>query len=238
LRDDWHVLALDLRGHGDSEWTNDGNYMIADMVYDVAQLIHQLDVAPVTIIAHSMGGQVCTRFAGTFPEMVRKLVAIEGLGIVTPATAARDASYSQRPRQWVEDKRKAAGRQPRRYPTIEQALTRMKQENGYLSEEQARHLTLHGVNRNEDGSFTWKFDPHVAVWSPAETSGPEIDQMWQAITAPTLMLYGSDSFAVSPMKDGRIAHFPTAQLIEFENAGHWLHHDQFDRFIATVREFL
>ncbi|MET0251529.1 MAG: alpha/beta fold hydrolase, partial [Novosphingobium sp.] len=44
LRDDWHVLALDLRGHGDSEWTNDGNYMIADMVYDVAQLIHQLDV--------------------------------------------------------------------------------------------------------------------------------------------------------------------------------------------------
>jgi pimeloyl-ACP methyl ester carboxylesterase len=40
------------------------------------------------------------------------------------------------------------------------------------------------------------------------------------------------------VKDGRIAHFKTAQVIEFEKAGHWLHHDQFDRFIATLRDFL
>jgi pimeloyl-ACP methyl ester carboxylesterase len=187
LRDNWRVIAMDLRGHGDSEWVSDGNYLVTDMVYDVAQLIHQLALAPVTIIAHSLGGQVCTRFAGVYPNQVRKLVAIEGLGIA-PTSGARDKPLPERLRQWIEDKRKAAGRLPRRYPTIEQALARMKEENGYLTGEQARHLTAYGVNRNEDGTFTWKFDPHVAVWSPAESSGSESEQIYQAITAPTLML--------------------------------------------------
>ena len=65
-----------------------------------------------------------------------------------------------------------------------------------------------------------------------------IEQLWGAITCPTLLLYGADSWASNPEKDGRIAHFKTASVIEFEKAGHWLHHDQFDRFIATLRDFL
>jgi pimeloyl-ACP methyl ester carboxylesterase len=94
------------------------------------------------------------------------------------------------------------------------------------------------VNRNEDGSFSWKFDPHLNVWSPANLAGPEIEQLWQAVSAPTLMLHGTDSFGANPAKDGRLRHFQDARVIEFENAGHWLHHDQFDRFIAAVRAFL
>jgi pimeloyl-ACP methyl ester carboxylesterase len=53
-----------------------------------------------------------------------------------------------------------------------------------------------------------------------------------------LLMYGANSWASNPKKDGRIAHFPTAQVIEYENAGHWLHHDQFDRFMADIRAFL
>ena len=80
LREDWHVVALDHRGHGDSDWVSDGNYSANDMVYDLAQLIHQLGVGPVTVVSHSMGGNVSLRYAGTFPDMVKKIVAIEGLG--------------------------------------------------------------------------------------------------------------------------------------------------------------
>ncbi|MBA4051845.1 MAG: alpha/beta hydrolase, partial [Erythrobacter sp.] len=99
-------------------------------------------------------------------------------------------------------------------------------------------LTVHGVNRNEDGTYSWKFDPHLNVW-PVEDIGDEfIEQLWGAITCPTLLLYGADSWASNPEKDGRIARFKTASVIEFEKAGHWLHHDQFDRFIATLRDFL
>jgi pimeloyl-ACP methyl ester carboxylesterase len=238
LRDEWHVIALDHRGHGDSEWVSDGNYSAADMVYDVAQLVHQLDLAPVTIVAHSMGGNVCLRYAGIFPEMVRKLVAIEGLG-PSPAMIAKMAAkpYATRVREWIEKKRSSSARTPRKYPTIEDALARMIEENTYLTAEQARHLTIHGVNRNEDGTFSWKFDPHLNNW-PIETGYDELKSVWEAIVAPTLLLYGANSWASNPAADGRLEYFATAEVIEFENAGHWLHHDQFERFIATLRDFL
>ena len=238
LRDDWHVIAIDHRGHGDSEWVADGNYSAGDMVYDIAQLVHQLDLAPVTIVAHSMGGQVCLRYAGIYPEMVRKLVAIEGLGPSPAILAGLMAKpYRERVREWIEKKRASAGRTPRKYATIADALTRMRGENTYLTAEQAEHLTIHGANRNEDGTFSWKFDPHLNNW-PVETGHEELQSVWEAIACPTLLLYGADSWASNPEKDGRIRYFSTAEVIEFENAGHWLHHDQFDRFIATLREFL
>jgi pimeloyl-ACP methyl ester carboxylesterase len=53
-----------------------------------------------------------------------------------------------------------------------------------------------------------------------------------------LLMYGANSWASNPEKDGRLSHFPTAKVVEYENAGHWLHHDQFDRFMADVRAFL
>lgn len=238
LRDDWHVIAIDHRGHGDSEWVSDGNYSASDMVYDIAQLVHQLDLAPVTIVAHSMGGQVCLRYAGIYPEMVCKLVAIEGLG-PSPAVISKlfAKPYRERVREWIEKKRASAGRIPRKYATIGDALARMREENTYLTADQAEHLTIHGVNRNEDGTFSWKFDPHLNNW-PVETGYEELNSVWEAITCPTLLLYGANSWASNPETDGRLRSFSTASVIEFENAGHWLHHDQFDRFVATLRAFL
>ena len=239
LRKDWHVVAFDHRGHGDSEWVSDGNYRANDMVYDLAQLVHQLGVGPVTIVSHSMGGNVALRYAGVFPEMVKKIVAIEGLGR-SPENLAelRATPYPERFAEWIGKKRSASGRTPRKYKSIEDAFARMIEENSYLTQDQARHLTIHGVNRNEDGTYSWKFDPHLNVWGVEDIADEFIRQIWGAITAPTLLLYGADSWASNPAKDGRIKHFNTAQVIEFENAGHWLHHDQFDRFISVLRDFL
>ena len=236
---DWHVTAFDHRGHGDSDWVSDGNYMANDMVYDLAQFIHQLDRGPVTIVSHSMGGNVALRYAGTFPDMVRKIVAIEGLG-PSPARQAeqRETPYPERMAEWIGKKRAASGRIPRKYESIEAAFRRMIEENKFLTEDQARHLTLHGVNKNEDGTYSWKFDPHLNVWGVEDVADEFQHQTRAAITAPTLLLYGADSWASNPEGDGRLEHFTNAEVIEFENAGHWLHHDQFDRFMKTIREFL
>ena len=239
LRHDWHIIAPDLRGHGDSAWSPDGNYEMSAFVYDIAQLIHQLNLAPVSIIAHSMGGNIATRYAGLYPENVKRLVNIEGLGLSPAMQAERDAlGIQKRFRQWIEDKRNAAGRTPKRYPNIEAAYERMKTENTYLTDEQARHLTVHGISRNEDGTWSWKFDNYLNIWAMFDMPREDLMALWHAITCPVLMLYGEKSWASNPEKDGRIEHFPTAKVIEYENAGHWLHHDQFDRFMADVKAFL
>jgi pimeloyl-ACP methyl ester carboxylesterase len=239
LRRDWHIIAPDLRGHGDSAWSQDGTYMMAGYVYDLAQLIHQQGLAPVTLIGHSLGGNIVLRYAGLYPENVARLVAIEGLGPSPQMLAERYAmGFAQRMRDWITEQRGLSGRLPRRYATIEDAYRRMQEENKHLSPAQARHLTQHGVNQNEDGTYIWKFDNYVRSWPPYDMPAEEVEALWRRITCPTLLVYGKESWASNPVNDGRISHFKNAEVVSFERAGHWVHHDKLEDFMALTRRFL
>jgi pimeloyl-ACP methyl ester carboxylesterase len=212
---------------------------MAGYVYDLAQLIHQQQVAPVTILAHSLGGHIVLRYTGIYPEKVKKLIAIEGLGPSPKLLAERaQQTIDERMRRWIDYQRGLAGRVPRRYATIEEAFKRMQEANRHLSPEQARHLTQHGVNQNEDGTYSWKFDNYVRAWPPYDMTDAEVTQLWERITCPSLLVYGKESWASNPLEDGRADHFRTARVVAFEKAGHWVHHDQLDAFIDTVRSFL
>src|SRR6516162_4786041 len=180
LRRDWHVLAPDLRGHGDSQWSPDGNYTIAGYLYDLAQ----------------------------------------------------------RMQRWIDEGRALSARLPRRYASLEDAFTRMREANAHLSPEQARHLTQYGVNQNEDGSYSWKFDNYVRAEPPYEMTAADIEELWRQISCPTFLVYGQESWASNPLKDGRTRHFRDAKVIAIENAGHWVHHDRLDAFLNIVRGFL
>jgi pimeloyl-ACP methyl ester carboxylesterase len=239
LREDWHIIAPDLRGHGDSAWSSDGEYSPRANVYDLAQLIHQLNVGPVHIVAHSYGGNISLRYAGIYPDMVKKLVAIEGLGPSPKMMAERTAvPPDQRMREWIDGKRAAAGRVPRKYASLEDAYTRMKEENAYLTSEQARHLTIHGISQNEDGTWSWKFDNYFRVMTPYDMPQEELEKLWANITCPTLLLYGEKSWASNPAEDGRIEHFQNAKVKLYKDAGHWLHHDKLTEFVADLKAFL
>jgi len=239
LRDDWHVIAPDLRGHGDSQWSAEGNYSMNGYIYDLAQLVHQKSLAPVTIVAHSLGGNIALRYSGLYPDSVRKLVAIEGLGLPPKMQAERaQKPLYERMHNWVDEQRELAGRLPRRYPGIDDALARMQAENKHLSPAQARHLTVHGINQNEDGSYSWKFDNYVRSWAPYDLPPGELEILWGRITCPTLLVYGTESWASNPADDGRLAHFSNGSVAAVENAGHWVHHDRLDYFLDITREFI
>ena len=237
---DYHIIAPDLRGHGDSQWEASGNYTQISYVYDIAQLLQQKNMHDVTVIGHSLGGAIALMYTALFPERVKKLVAIEGMG-PSPSLAAKqvEISINNRVRSWVDDMRKLSGRLPRRYDTLDDAFKRMRDENPHLSEEQARHLTLHGANQNEDGTYSWKFDNYVRVFSMSGLPNEEVKKMYGEISCPTLLMRGEESWASDPVADGRTQCFNCPiEYQSFANAGHWVHHDQLDGFVDRVSEFL
>lgn len=237
LRNHYHIIAPDLRGHGDSEWSADGGYSLSAYLYDLAQLIHQRGPAPVRITSHSLGGNVALRYTGTYPENVSHLAVIEGLAM-PPYIQAREKRLDELFRNWIEERRQLSARLPRRYISIEKALERMMDENSRLSAAQARHLTVHGVKQNEDGSFSWKFDNYVRSFAPFDAGDENIAQLWGRIACPTLLIHGNDSWAPDPSVDGTLGHFRNARLEMFKDAGHWVHHDRPEAFLSLLMEFL
>ncbi len=239
LARDHHVIAPDLRGHGDSAWAIGGMYAMADFVLDIAQLLEAVALFPMTIIGHSLGGAVSLMVTALQPERVAKVVAIEGLG-PSPEMIARlnEVPVWQRMQNWIDQMRGLAARQPRRYPSLDEAASRMREENRFLSAEQAAHLTLHGALRNEDGTYSWKFDNYVRALSPYRWDSDEVRTLWERITCPALLLRGTRSWASDPAIDGRLAAFRSARFVNVEGAGHWVHHDRLDEFLSLVRDFL
>lgn len=240
FRHDYHIIAPDLRGHGDSQWMLGGSYNQIDYVYDIAQLLHQKQMTPLTIIGHSLGGSISLLYTALHPENVVKLVSIEGMGPPPEMMEDRiNKPMVERLHTWMGDLRNLSARLVKRYDSLEEAYERMQTENPHLSEEQARHLTIHGSNQNEDGTFSWKFDNYVRSFPPTGVPIEETWAMFENISCPTLLVRGLESWAADPEADGRSASFSCPLTLEaFPDAGHWVHHDQLEPFIEKVRSFL
>lgn len=240
LRHEFHVVAMDLRGHGDSAWAIGSSYPHTDFVYDVAAVIEEARLAPVNIIAHSMGGAVSLLYAGAFPENVARLVAVEGI-VRTPLQMDEfyKVSLAVRLHDWVEQVRGLASRRPQRYDTLEQAVERMRAANPHLSEEQARHLTVFGMRQGADGTFIWKFDNAVRARSPGRFAAAEVTEAWSRIQCDTLLVRGAESqFQTDESEEEALKRLRSVRSVTVPGAGHWVHHDQLDAFLALVRPFL
>ena len=239
LRHDYHIIAPDLRGHGDSQWMLGGSYTIIDYVYDIAQLLHQTSAVPATVMGHSLGGSISLLYSGIYPENVTKLISIEGMG-PPPGMLEKygETAPHARLEAWVGNLRQLSSRMPKRYASLEEAFQRMQTENPHLSEDQARHLTVHGSNQNEDGSYSWKFDNYVRAFAPIGLSPEESWKIYARIKSPTLLIHGTESWASNPQEDGRAKVFDNSTVAGIDGAGHWVHHDQLQQFLEVVKEFL
>jgi len=239
LAGSWRVIVPDLRGHGNSAWASDGTYAMSGFVFDLAELIDRRGFERVSIVGHSLGGNIALRFAASFPEKLDRLVVIEGIGSAPDVAAKMDEKpVSARMREWVLARREGLNRTPRRLASFDEAVKRMQKGNSRLLPAMAEHLTRHAVTIEKDGSCAWKFDPALRTMVPEDFIQAQKLAMISDVTAPTLLIYGDDSWASNPRNDGRMTHFRDVRLETFPDAGHWVHHDAPDEFLRTVGEFL
>lgn len=245
LARDYHVIAHDLRGHGQSDHVSDGEYAIMDHVFDLASLTGHLretfgqSADRFTLIGHSLGGNIAVRYAGIFPEQIKQLVAIEGLGPSPKMQEERrNEKLENRLQDWVAERTKLSARTPRTMADYAEAEARMRAAHGHLSAEQIAHLTLHGLRTNPDGTVSWCYDAAGMGRSPSDMTQAEFEALWARISCPVWLVYGSKSWASNPAEDGRAAHFQNAKVTVIPDANHWVHHDQFDAFMAGLDIFL
>jgi pimeloyl-ACP methyl ester carboxylesterase len=238
LRQHFHVYAMDLRGHGNSAWAPGAIYSIAEHVLDIATLVDLLapDGRSIYLIGHSLGGILTLIYSGLYPDRVCKAIAIEGLGL--PASHRIHKPAPERLRTWIDSVRKTEGRKPRNYPNLEAAVERMKDANPHLSDEVARHLTVHGTNWNADGSLSWKFDNYVHSFSPYGHNIDDQRAIYAEVTCPVLLVWGRESWLPDPESEDRALAIRSRQVVKVEGAGHWVHHDRLDVFLEESKRFL
>jgi pimeloyl-ACP methyl ester carboxylesterase len=236
LCEHYHVYALDLRGHGNSAWAPGATYGLIEHVLDLSALLDIINEFPIRLIGHSLGGIIVLHYSGIYPARVHKAVSIEGIGL--PLTHRVHGPASQRLRGWIENVRGIEKRTPHSYPSLDAAMARMKEANPRLSDEVARHLTLHGTNWGSDGSLVWKFDNYLRAFAPYPHSIPEAVEVLGQITSPVLLFWGLESRVPVPETDPRVQAIRNCRLVRVEKAGHWVHHDQLQLFLKESAEFL
>ena len=236
LREHFHVYAMDLRGHGNSAWAPGATYSIAEHLLDIATLVDVLGAKSIHLIGHSLGGILTLIYSGLYPDRVRKVIAIEGLGL--PASHRIHKPAPERLRAWIDSVRKLEDRQPHNYPNLDAAVARMKEANPHLSDEVARHLTVYGTNWNADGSLSWKFDNYVRSFSPYGHNIEDQRAIYAEITCPALLVWGRESWLPDPDTEDRASVIRNRQVVKVDRAGHWVHHDRLDLFLEESKRFL
>jgi pimeloyl-ACP methyl ester carboxylesterase len=236
LADDYHIIAPDLRGHGDSQWLQGSGYHYLDYIYDLHQLIKHANLSPVVLVGHSMGGAIAALFAGIYPELISKLVLIEGIGLWRELQA--QIPVHERARNWIETTHALSGRLPKRYQSLDEAHRRMLRANPQLSEGQALHLTTHGSIQNEDGSYSWKYDNYTHHFSPDSFDTKEMIELWQRIDCPVQIINADNGLPHRIGQDDTQKYFDNSEIVLIENASHWTYHDRHETVVTRIKEFL
>ena len=235
LQPHFHIMAPDLRGHGDSDRAKGSSYSLSDYVYDLACLVRSASLHQTAIVGHSMGGMIGLMYAGSYPDRISRLAVLDG---VTVLPGSPRIPTHERITEWVAQLDRIAEQKTRGYRTIAEAAERMSAHNKRLTPEQALHLASHGVRRNAYGGYSWKFDEYQKAMAPYRLSPDDHIALWSRITCPTLLLRGNESFLPDPETAGVLAHFRQAHLVTIAGAGHWLHHDKLDEVLGVLGPFL
>ena len=231
----YRVLAMDARGHGDSAWIGRGGYyFFQDYVLDLDDVIERLAAPPLILVGHSMGGMVCSLYAGTFPGNAAALISIEGAGPPNLGPSEAPALMEE----WISGVRKVTGKPERTLAGVEEAASRLRSYNPRLTKEYSLHLARFGTRETEPGKgVQWKFDPLHRTRSPQPFYLEQARAFWRRVTAPALLVRGALSpMTWDPSEDRE--NIPRGRVATIPHAGHMVHHDQPGPLSEAVLTFL
>lgn len=249
FRDRFHVVVPDLRGHGDSDKSD--AFTMNHFVADLRSLVLARGIESPVLIGHSLGGQIVTQYTAAYPEGVRALVLIDGLGPPRMGEGFGTPTIQQAARGSIETL--LAMEYTRRVMSgIEEARERLQRGNPKLAPRTAEYLARLGTEPAVEGGVRWKWVPHASqVWNSVDNGMSEL--RWATVECPVLLITGDRSMEYWSRRNlsaddshgllereaaRRTAIFPDARHVMIEGAGHMVHYDEPAGLNREIRAFL
>ena len=224
---DFHVLSLDQRGRGDSDWAKGGDYSTEAYVADLDGFCQALGLDSFILVGHSMGGRNSMSFASQWPEKLQKLVVVD----VGPTM---DPQGGERIRQEIVNV-------PEEFDSFEAVVTYMSAQNRFASDAVLHRRLQYATRELPNGKFGWRYDIAVREQRRQGTSAPQAD-LWPElpkITCASLIVRGMETDLLSPEVAQRMLDtMPDVRMVEIQRAGHMVFEDNPQDFIKALKGFL
>ena len=214
LSDRAHILALDVRGHGESAWSPEGAYQYADQTADLAAVVDAFGLSQFILIGTSMGGVIAMAYAAQSPERLRGLV-INDIGPDVEAGTQRITGL--------------VGSRPEDFATLDAAMEYRRQMSPITAArplDDQRELALGVLRQAPDARWVWKMDPvYIEERVTRVAQGAAFrSALWPAFAAlscPTLVVWGTDSDILSEGQARRMVETaPRGELVAVPGVGH------------------
>lgn len=225
LSTDYRIIAVDQRGHGDSDWSPDGDYSTDAYVGDVESLVGELGLKDFHLVGHSMGGRNSLAWASLHPGVLKSLTIVD----TGPETQRRGSDRIQRFRELPDE-----------LDTLEEFAQRVMEYTG-RTREQTLGALKYSIRQRDDGKWTWKYDKVIRVrgFRPPAWTSEQLWEGWRRIDCPALVVRGarSDIFADETMQRMASEHHDCT-AVTVANAGHLVQGDNPPDFLAAVKGLL
>lgn len=224
LSDSYHVLALDQRGHGDTDWAPE--YGLRPMAQDLLGFLDALDLPEVTLMGLSMGGLVSLVFAAAHPERVARMVIMDIGPEIAPAGSANVASS-------------LAARDT--FSSADEAFAQARAANARPADATLRHRVTHNLRSLPDGTLTFKYDKQLRHNPRAlfDHTQDELWVAWRALSCPVLLVRGADSDVLAADTAQRmLAENPHVSFASIPDCGHSITLDSPDGLLEVVSPWL